>query len=80
MFLLTDWVLAQLDRSNQRVRQYLTNFGLGLGCFARQRRNRRASLLRSRLVRLAIRQMLASRALDGKVRTFPVIDAKRHAV
>jgi hypothetical protein len=68
---------------NQRVRQYLTNFGLGFRFgyrFARQRKNRRASLLKSDLVRLTIRETLASRALDGNVCTFPVIDAKRHAV
>jgi hypothetical protein len=41
----------------------------------RQRRNRRADRLKSLLVRLTIRQTLASRALDGKVRTFPVVHA-----
>jgi hypothetical protein len=39
---------------------------------------RRIRRLKSSLVRLTIRQTLASRALDGKVRAFPVIDAKRH--
>jgi hypothetical protein len=29
---------------------------------------------------LTIRQTLASRAFDGKVRTFPVLDAERNAV
>jgi hypothetical protein len=63
------------------VRQYLTNFGLGFGClFALQRRKRRASRLKSRSVSLTIRQTLASRALDGKVCTFPVADAERNAV
>src|SRR5258708_2972076 len=41
---------------------------------------RRIRRLKSSLVRLTIRQTLASRALDGKVRTCPVVDAKRHAV
>jgi hypothetical protein len=31
-------------------------------------------------MRLTIRQTLASRAFDGKVRTFPVLDAERNAV
>jgi hypothetical protein len=61
-------------------RHYLTNFCLGFGRFARERKNRLASRLKSRLVRLTIRQTLASRTPDGKVRAFPVIDAKRHAV
>jgi hypothetical protein len=68
-------VALKSDSFRYFVRQYLTNFGLGLGSFARQRRDRRASLLRSRLVRLTIRETLASRALNGKVRTFPVMDA-----
>jgi hypothetical protein len=41
---------------------------------------RRMNRPKSALVRLAIRQTLASRALDGKVRTFPIVDAKRNAV
>jgi hypothetical protein len=48
--------------------------------FARHRRNRRASRDRSRSVSLTIRQTLASRALDGKVRTFPIVDAKGDTV
>ena len=65
------------------MRQYLTNFGLGfLGgyFFARHLRKRRASRDKSRSVSLTVRQTLASRAFDGKVRTFPVIHAKRNAV
>jgi hypothetical protein len=62
------------------VRQYLTNFGFGFFSRDRQRKNRLASLLKSRLVSLTIRQTLASRTLDGKVRTFPIVDAKSHAV
>jgi hypothetical protein len=41
---------------------------------------RRARRDKSRLVRLTIRQTLASRTLDGNVRTFPVVDAKGDAV
>jgi len=48
--------------------------------FARQRKKRRASRLKSDLVRLTIRETLASRAFDGKVRTFPVADTERNAV
>jgi hypothetical protein len=66
----------------------LTNFGLlflGFGFFggwylARFLRMRRASREKSRLVRLTVRQTLASRAFDGKVRTFPVADTERNAV
>ncbi len=62
------------------VRQYLTNLGLGLGSFDRQRRKRPAFLEKSGSVSLSVRQTLASRALDGKVRAFPVIEAQLHAV
>lgn len=62
------------------VRQYLTNLGLGLGSFERQRRKRPAFLEKSGSVSLTIRQTLASRTLDGKVRAFPVIEAQLHAV
>jgi hypothetical protein len=51
-----------------------------LGRFARHFRKRRASLRRSRFVRLTVRQTLASRAFYGKVRAFPVADAERNAV
>ena len=69
-----------VHRENQRVRQYLTNLTRGFFCRDRQRRKRRVSRLKSGLVRLTIRQTLASRTLDGKVRTFPVMDAKGDAV
>jgi hypothetical protein len=61
--------------TTQRVRQYLTDFGFDFGCFERRRRKRLASRKRSRSVSLTIRQTLASRTLDGKVRTFPIVDA-----
>jgi hypothetical protein len=60
---------------SQGVRQYLTNFGLDFSCLERHRRKRLASLLKFRSVSLTVRQTLASRTLDGKVRTFPVVDA-----
>lgn len=47
----------------------------GFQFFRRQRRKRRACRLKSHLVRLTIRESLAGRTLDGKVRTFPVVDA-----
>jgi hypothetical protein len=62
------------------VRQYLTNFGLGFGCFARHRRKRRASLEKSGLVTPPIRQTLASRILDGKRSPFPIVHAEGDAV
>jgi hypothetical protein len=64
----------------QRVRQYFTNVCLGFGCFARQRKNRLASREKSRSVSLTIRQTLASRALDGKVCPFPIVNAQGDTV
>jgi len=60
---------------NYRVRQYLTNLGLGFGSFERQRRKRPAFLEKSGSVSLSIRQTLTGCALDGKVCAFPVIEA-----
>ena len=48
--------------------------------FDRQRRKRRANRDLSLLVRLTIRQTLASRTFDSKVCTFPVLNAERGAV
>lgn len=42
--------------------------------------NRRARCLKSGLVRLTICQTIARSTLDGKVRSFPVVDAQRNAV
>jgi hypothetical protein len=63
-----------------RVRQYLTNFGLGFGCFARQRKKRLASREKSGLVTPPIRQTLASSVLNGKCSPFPIVHPKGDAV
>src|SRR4051794_27910184 len=63
-----------------RVRQYLTNRGLGLGCLRFQRRKRPAFLLKSGLVRLTVRQALAGGVLDGARRPFPIVASKCNAV
>lgn len=57
------------------VRQYLTNFGLGLGSLERHRRKRPVFLEKSGSVSLSIRQTLTGCAFDGKVCAFPVIEA-----
>jgi hypothetical protein len=58
---------------SQRVRQYLTNLGLGFSWrFARQRRKRPASLEKSGLVTPPIRQTLASRTFDGTLCAFQI--------
>jgi hypothetical protein len=43
-------------------------------------RIRRISRLKFGLVRLTVRETLASRAFNGKVRAFPIVDAERNAV
>jgi hypothetical protein len=54
----------------------LTNFGLGFGCLDRQRRKRRARLLKSGLVSPPIRETLTSRILHGKRRTVAIVVTK----
>jgi hypothetical protein len=46
----------------------------------RQRKNRLASILADCLVSRPVRETLALDTLHGKDRTFPIVDAKRHAV
>ena len=51
----------------------------GFGCFLRWRANRFAAWLNSGLVGPPIRETLASRTLDRKNRTFPIVHAKSDA-
>jgi hypothetical protein len=65
---------------NYFVRQYLTNFGLGLGCFCFQRRKRWALCLNVFAVRPSIGKALANDALGEFVSAFGIVHAKRDAV
>jgi len=62
------------------VRQYLTNFGLGFGCFLHQRRNRLASERNVFLVRPSIGQALANDTVCGDFSAAVVVNAKGGAV
>ena len=62
------------------VRQYLTNFGFGFGCFLRQRRNLSALERNDFLVRPSIGQALADDTLCRDLGAGVVVNAKRGAV
>ena len=62
------------------VRQYLTNRGLGLGSFSRQRRKRSALCLNVFAVRPSIGEALADDALGKLCSALSIVHAKRGAV